>query len=223
MQTGGVLVVANLRGGGEFGKAWYQAGTLLNKQRTFDDFIGAAEWLKERRWTDTARLAISGRSNGGLLIGAVITQRPTLAAVAIPQVGVLDMLRYHQFTIGASWAQDFGRSDASPEMFQALYAYSPLHNVRPGVQYPATLITTAESDDRVVPAHSYKFAAALQRDTAGPKPVLIRIERGAGHGAGASRDQAIAQIADRLSFIDANNGTSPVIPSPTFQRTPASG
>jgi prolyl oligopeptidase len=152
-----------------------------------------------------------------------MTQRPDLAAIAIPQVGVFDMLRYQHFTIGASWARDYGRSDDSPEMFQALYSYSPLHNVRPGVRYPATLITTAESDDRVVPAHSYKFAAALQRDTAGPKPVLIRIERGAGHGAGASRDQVIAQIVDRLSFIDANNGTSPVLPTPTFSRRQAPG
>ena len=220
LQSGGVLVYANLRGGGEYGNDWYLAGTGLTKQRTFDDFIAVAEWLKMRRWTDTGHLAITGRSNGGLLVGAVMTQRPDLAAVAIPQVGVLDMLRYHTFTIGASWAGNYGRSDASSQMFQALYAYSPLHNVRPGVRYPATLITTAESDDRVVPAHSYKFAAALQADNAGPGPVLIRIERGAGHGAGATRDQVIAQIADRLAFIDANLGTAPVVPTPVFRRSP---
>lgn len=218
MQSGGVLVYANIRGGGEYGSDWFLAGTRLTKQRSFDDFIAVAEWLKMRRWTDTRHLAITGRSNGGLLVGAVMTQRPDLAAVAIPQVGVLDMLRYHTFTIGAFWASNYGRSDDSPEMLQALLAYSPVHNVRPGVRYPATLITTAESDDRVVPAHSYKFAAALQADNAGKGPILIRIERGAGHGSGASRDQQIAQIADRLAFIDANIGTAPVVPTPVFRR-----
>lgn len=217
VQRGGVLVYANLRGGGEYGRDWYLAGTKLQKQRVFDDFISVAEWLKQRKWTSTSRLAISGRSNGGLLVGAVMTQRPDLAAVAIPQVGVLDMLRYQKFTVGASWARDYGRSDDSPEMFAALYAYSPLHNVRPGVKYPATLITTAESDDRVVPAHSYKFAAALQAANASENPILIRIERGAGHGAGASRAQMITQQADLLAFLDANLGIAPVIPRPIFQ------
>lgn len=220
VQTGGVLVQANLRGGGEFGDAWYRAGTQLRKQNTFDDFIAVAEWLKTRRWTDTAHLAISGRSNGGLLIGAVMTQRPDLAAVAIPQVGVLDMLRYHRFTIGANWARDYGRSDTSPEMFAALYAYSPVHNVRPGVRYPATMLTTAERDDRVVPAHSYKFAAALQQANAGTQPILIRIERSAGHGAGATRAQRVSQYADVLAFMDANLGISPLRPQPTFRATP---
>ncbi len=216
IQHGGVFVYANLRGGGEYGREWYLAGTKLRKQNVFDDFIAIAEWLKVRRWTDRARLAITGRSNGGLLVGAVMTQRPDLAAAAVPQVGVLDMLRYQNFTVGASWARDYGRSDDSPEMFAALYAYSPLHNVRSGVRYPATLITTAESDDRVVPAHSYKFAAALQAANASTKPILIRIERGAGHGPGASSDQMIAQQADLLSFLDVNLGVAPVVPNPVF-------
>jgi prolyl oligopeptidase len=217
VQRGGVFVYANLRGGGEFGREWYLAGTKLRKQNVFDDFIAIAQWLKQRRWTDTSRLAITGRSNGGLLVGAVMTQQPDLAAVAIPQVGVFDMLRYQNFTIGASWARDYGRSDESPEMFAALFAYSPLHNVRPGVRYPATLITTAESDDRVVPAHSYKFAAALQAANASGKPTLVRIERGAGHGPGATRAQMIAQQADLLSFLDANLGVAPITPRPVFR------
>jgi len=219
MQGGGVLVVANLRGGGEYGADWYAAGTRLRKQNSFDDFIAVAQWLKQRRWTSTQRLAISGRSNGGLLVGAVMTQQPGLAAVAVPQVGVLDMLRYQNFTVGASWARDYGRSDESAEMFAALVAYSPVHNVHAGVHYPATLITTAESDDRVVPAHSYKFAAALQGANASDRPVLIRIERGAGHGSGASRTQSVSQYADFLSFLDANLGIAPVGPQPTFMQS----
>ncbi|MFM8896253.1 MAG: prolyl oligopeptidase family serine peptidase, partial [Actinomycetales bacterium] len=219
LQGGGVFVYANLRGGGEYGTTWYLDGTGVRKQNVFDDFIAVAEWLKQRRWTRSDRLAITGRSNGGLLVGAVMTQRPDLAAVAIPQVGVLDMLRYHLFPIGASWARDYGRSDDSAEMFAALLAYSPVHNVRSGLRYPATMITTAESDDRVVPAHSYKFAAALQQANAGTGPILIRIERGAGHGAGASRAQSISQYADFLAFLDANLGIAPVVPRPVFQRS----
>jgi len=223
IQSGGIFVYANLRGGGEYGVDWYQAGIRERKQNVFDDFISVAEWLKARRWTRTRRLAITGRSNGGLLVGAVMTQRPGLASVAIPQVGVLDMLRFQNFTVGASWARDYGRSDESAEMFGTLLAYSPLHRLRPGVSYPATLITTAESDDRVVPAHSYKFAAALQTDNASTRPALIRIERGAGHGSGASREQVIGQVADRLAFLDANLGIAPPVPPATFSAAPSKG
>jgi prolyl oligopeptidase len=200
LELGGVYAVANLRGGGEYGEEWHQAGTKLRKQNVFDDFIAAAEWLIERRYTSTPKLAIGGRSNGGLLIGAAITQRPDLFGAAVPAVGVLDMLRFHKFTIGWAWISDYGSPD-DPEEFRALYAYSPLHNIRPGTAYPPTLITTADHDDRVVPAHSFKFAAALQAAQAGPDPVLIRIETDAGHGALNALSKTIEERTDEWAFI----------------------
>jgi len=201
LEMGGVYAVPNLRGGGEYGEAWHQAGTKLNKQNVFDDFIAAAEWLIKNRYTQTNKLAISGGSNGGLLVGACMTQRPELFAAALPAVGVMDMLRFHQFTIGWAWTSDYGSAE-NPEEFRALYAYSPYHNLRPGVRYPATLITTADHDDRVVPAHSFKFAARLQecQPRNGP-PVLIRIETKAGHGAGKSTSKQIEEAADKLAFL----------------------
>jgi prolyl oligopeptidase len=216
LERGGVFVQANLRGGGEYGEAWHEAGTKLQKQNVFDDFIAVSEYLVDKGWTSPSRLAIEGGSNGGLLVGAAITQRPELFGAAIPQVGVLDMLRYHQFTIGAAWAGDFGRSDDSPKMFKYLLGYSPLHNIRPGVHYPATLVMTGERDDRVVPAHSFKFGATLQADNASDNPIIVRVETRAGHGAGTSTEQAIVQTADKLSFLDANLGTAPVVPDPVF-------
>ena len=209
MQRGGVYVVATLRGGGEFGQEWYKAGTLTRKQNVFDDFIGVAEWLIANDWTNPARLAANGRSNGGLLAGAMLTQRPDLFGAVVPEVGVLDMLRYQYFTIGYAWAPDYGRSDDSREMFEYLRGYSPLHNVRAGVDYPPTLIMTAERDDRVVPAHSFKFAATLQHANPSGEPMLIRIERQGGHGAGASIEQAVSRSADRLAFLDAFIGADP--------------
>ncbi len=199
LENEGVYAVANIRGGGEFGKEWHRAGTRERKQNVFDDFIAAAEYLIAQRYTSPEYLAIEGRSNGGLLVGAVMTQRPELFKVAFPGVGVLDMLRYHLFTIGAAWATDYGRSD-EPEMFPYLYAYSPVHNVRPA-EYPATLVTTADHDDRVVPAHSFKFIAALQANQQGPDPVLIRIETRAGHGAGIPVSKRIEEEADKLAFM----------------------
>ena len=184
MEQGGIYAVPNIRGGGEYGRDWHDAGTKMNKQNVFDDFIAAAEYLIENDYTSSDYLAIRGGSNGGLLVGAVMTQRPDLMKVALPAVGVLDMLRYHTFTAGAGWAYDYGTSADSKEMFEYLYHYSPLHNVEEGVSYPATLITTGDHDDRVVPAHSFKFAAELQEKQEGDNPVLIRIETNAGHGAG---------------------------------------
>ncbi|MBD2093158.1 S9 family peptidase [Microcoleus sp. FACHB-1515] len=200
MELGGVYAVANLRGGGEYGEAWHQAGTKLNKQNVFDDFIGAAEWLIDHKYTSPQKLAIGGGSNGGLLVGACMTQRPDLFAAALPAVGVLDMLRFHLFTIGWAWCSDYGSPENEDE-FQALYAYSPLHNLKPGTAYPATLITTADHDDRVVPAHSFKFAAALQAAHAGDAPVLIRIETKAGHGAGKPTAKVIEEASDRWAFL----------------------
>ncbi len=200
MELGGVYAVANLRGGGEYGKKWHDAGIKMNKQNVFDDFIAAAEWLKENKYTDTQHLALQGGSNGGLLVGATITQRPDLAGVAFPAVGVLDMLRYNQFTAGAGWAYDYGTAQDSPEMFEYLKAYSPLHNIKKGVSYPATLVTTGDHDDRVVPAHSFKFAAQLQANQAGNTPTLIRIETDAGHGAGKSTEQQIQEWTDIYGF-----------------------
>jgi len=201
MEMGGVYAVPNLRGGGEYGEEWHQAGIKLNKQNVFDDFMAAANWLIANRYTQSNQLAIAGGSNGGLLVGACMTQRPELFAAAIPAVGVMDMLRFNQFTIGWAWTSDYG-SPENPDEFKALYAYSPYHNLRPGVRYPATLITTADHDDRVVPAHSFKFAARLQACQApdGP-PVLIRIETKAGHGAGKPTDKQIEEAADRLAFL----------------------
>ncbi len=200
MENGGIFAVANLRGGGEYGREWHEAGTLDRKQNVFDDFIGAAEWLIANGYTQSQRLAISGRSNGGLLVGAAITQRPDLFGAALPAVGVQDMLRYHQFTIGWAWASDYGRSD-DPKMFPALHAYSPYHNVKHGTAYPPTLITTGDHDDRVVPAHSFKFAAALQHAQTGPNPIFIRIDTRAGHGAGKPTAMLIDETADIHAFL----------------------
>jgi len=199
LENNGIYVVANIRGGGEFGEKWHKTGTKCQKQNVFDDFIGAAEYLVEKKITSPARLAIQGGSNGGLLVGACMTQRPDLFGVCFPAVGVLDMLRYHQFTIGYAWATDYGRSD-NKEEFACLIKYSPLHNVKK-VAYPATMITTADHDDRVVPAHSFKFAATLQENQQGPNPVLIRIETSAGHGAGKPTSKIIDEAADILSFM----------------------
>jgi prolyl oligopeptidase len=200
MELGGVYAVANLRGGGEYGEEWHQAGTKLKKQTVFDDFIAAAEWLIANGYTSSAKLAIGGGSNGGLLVGACMTQRPDLFRAALPAVGVLDMLRFHKFTIGWAWTTEYGSSE-NPDEFKALYAYSPLHNLKAGTAYPATMITTADHDDRVVPAHSFKFAAALQAAHTGETPVLIRIETKAGHGAGKPTTKIIEESADRWAFL----------------------
>ena len=200
LEMGGVYAVANLRGGGEYGKDWHKAGTKMQKQNVFDDFIAAAEYLIEKDYTSPERLAIRGGSNGGLLVGAVMTQRPELFAVALPAVGVLDMLRYHTFTAGAGWAYDYGTANDSKEMFEYLLGYSPVHNVEEGVAYPATLITTGDHDDRVVPAHSFKFAAELQDKAGGENPQLIRIETNAGHGAGTPVSKTIEQYSDIFGF-----------------------
>ena len=200
MEMGGIYAVPNLRGGGEYGKTWHDAGTQLNKQNVFDDFIAAGEYLIAQNYTSSALLALRGGSNGGLLVGATMTQRPDLARVALPAVGVLDMLRYHTFTAGAGWSYDYGTAEDSPEMFAYLKGYSPVHTVKEGVSYPATLITTGDHDDRVVPAHSFKFAAELQDKQAGSSPVLIRIETDAGHGAGTPVSKTIEQYADIYAF-----------------------
>ncbi|MCC5880115.1 MAG: prolyl oligopeptidase family serine peptidase [Idiomarina sp.] len=206
MDMGGVYAVPNIRGGGEYGRAWHEAGIRENKQNVFDDFIAAAEYLIEEDYTSSDKLALRGGSNGGLLVGAVMTQRPELAKVALPAVGVLDMLRYHTFTAGAGWAHDYGTAEQSEEMFEYLRGYSPLHNVREGVNHPATMITTADHDDRVVPAHSFKFAAELQAKDGGQNPQLIRIDVNAGHGAGMPTSMIIDQAADVLSFTLYNMG-----------------
>lgn len=200
MEMGGVYAMPNIRGGGEYGEEWHQAGMKDKKQNVFDDFIGAAEWLIANKYTKTERLAIAGGSNGGLLVGACITQRPDLFGAALPAVGVMDMLRFHKFTIGWAWTSEYGSAD-NPEEFPALYAYSPLHNIKPDTAYPATLITTADHDDRVVPAHSFKFAAALQEAHAGDAPTLIRIETKAGHGAGKPTSKIIEEAADKWAFL----------------------
>ena len=200
MEMGGVYAVPNLRGGGEYGREWHEAGMLHNKQNVFDDFIAAAEYLIEEKYTNPTKLAIQGRSNGGLLVGATMVQRPDLFAVALPGVGVLDMLRFHKFTIGWAWVNEFGSSEDS-EQFKTLLAYSPLHNLIPGRRYPATLITTADHDDRVVPGHSFKFAARLQACQSGPKPTLIRIETIAGHGAGTPVSKLVDTAADTWAFV----------------------
>ncbi|MGK0413053.1 MAG: prolyl oligopeptidase [Polaribacter sp.] len=206
MEQGGIYAVPNLRGGGEYGKKWHDAGTQMKKQNVFDDFIAAAEYLIAEKYTSSAYLAIRGGSNGGLLVGVTMTQRPHLIKVALPAVGVLDMLRYHTFTAGAGWAYDYGTAHDSKEMFNYLKGYSPVHNVKKGVKYPATLITTADHDDRVVPAHSFKFAAALQAKQSGDDPTLIRIETNAGHGAGTPVAKTIAQYADIFGFTLFNMG-----------------
>lgn len=209
LENGGIYAVANLRGGGEYGKKWHDAGTKLQKQNVFDDFIAAAEYLIDNKYTSSDYLAISGGSNGGLLVGAVMTQRPGLMKVALPAVGVLDMLRYHTFTAGAGWAYDYGTAEDNREMFEYLKGYSPVHNVKEGAKYPATLITTGDHDDRVVPAHSFKFAAELQEKHKGENPVLIRIGVKAGHGAGKSIAQTIAEYSDIQAFTLYNMGVKP--------------
>ncbi|MGX5688202.1 prolyl oligopeptidase family serine peptidase [Arcticibacter tournemirensis] len=206
LEQGGIYAVANLRGGGEYGEKWHTAGIKLQKQNVFDDFIAAAEYLIANKYTSKEKLAISGGSNGGLLVGAAMTQRPELFKVALPAVGVLDMLRYNKFTAGAGWAYDYGTAEDSKEMFDYLVKYSPYHALKPGTAYPATLVTTADHDDRVVPAHSFKFAARLQEYHKGPNPVLIRIETKAGHGAGKSTAQVIAEQADKWAFMLYNMG-----------------
>ena len=206
MEQGGIYAVPNLRGGGEYGKKWHDAGTQLKKQNVFDDFIAAAEYLIAEKYTSSEYLAIRGGSNGGLLVGATMTQRPELMKVALPAVGVLDMLRYHTFTAGAGWAYDYGTAEQSKEMFNYLKGYSPVHNVKEGTSYPATLVTTGDHDDRVVPAHSFKFAAELQEKQAGESPVLIRIETNAGHGAGTPVTKTIEQYADIFGFTLFNMG-----------------
>jgi prolyl oligopeptidase len=205
MDMGGIYAMANLRGGGEYGKEWHKAGTKLNKQNVFDDFIAAAEYLVSEGYTQPERLAIFGGSNGGLLVGAVLNQRPDLFGAAIPAVGVMDMLRFHKFTAGRFWTDDYGSSD-NPEEFAALYAYSPYHNIAEGTEYPAVMVTTADTDDRVVPGHSFKYAAALQEAQAGEDPVLIRIETRAGHGAGVPTDKVIANYVDNWAFLLNNLG-----------------
>jgi len=210
LEQGFVYASANIRGGGEYGEKWHQAGMKLKKQNVFDDFIAAAEWLIANKYTSPAKLAISGGSNGGLLVGAVINQRPDLFRAAVPQVGVMDMLRFQKFTIGWNWIADYGSSD-NPDEFQTLYRYSPLHNIRQGVKYPATLITTADHDDRVVPAHSFKYAAALQEKASHANPVLIRIDTQSGHGA-SNTSKALDTAADIYAFLMYNLGVTPRLP-----------
>ncbi len=209
LENGGIYASANLRGGGEYGEAWHRAGTKMQKQNVFDDFIAAAEYLIAEGWTSPKRLAIDGGSNGGLLVGACLTQRPDLYGAAVPEVGVLDMLRYHRFTIGWAWASDYGTSDDSREMFEYLKAYSPLHNLYRGMNYPPTLVMTADHDDRVVPAHSFKFAATLQEVNDGPNPTLIRIDSNAGHGAGRPIGKIIDSQTDMWSFVMYHLGMKP--------------
>lgn len=208
LENGGIYAVPNLRGGGEYGKKWHDAGTKLQKQNVFDDFIAAAEYLIKEGYTSSEKLAIRGGSNGGLLVGATMTQRPDLMKVALPAVGVLDMLRYHTFTAGAGWAYDYGTAEDSNEMFNYLKGYSPVHNVKEGVSYPATMVTTGDHDDRVVPAHSFKFVAELQEKNAGNNPMLIRIDVNAGHGAGKSVQQTINENADIQAFTLWNMGVT---------------
>lgn len=209
LENGGIYAQPNIRGGGEYGEAWHRAGTKMQKQNVFDDFIAAGEYLIDNKYTSSKYLAIAGGSNGGLLVGATMTQRPDLAQVAFPAVGVMDMLRYHKFTAGAGWAYDYGTADDSKEMFEYLRGYSPVHNLKPGTAYPATMVTTADHDDRVVPAHSFKFAATLQAAHEGQQPVLIRIESQAGHGAGKPTSKIIEEWADRWAFAFYNMGVKP--------------
>jgi prolyl oligopeptidase len=208
MENGGIFAVPNLRGGGEYGKKWHDAGTKMQKQNVFDDFIAAAEYLIAQNYTSSSFVAIRGGSNGGLLVGATMTQRPDLMKVALPAVGVMDMLRYHTFTSGAGWAYDYGTSQDSKEMFDYIKGYSPVNNVKQGTQYPATMVTTGDHDDRVVPAHSFKFAAELQEKQTGPNPTLIRIDINAGHGAGKSVAATIQENVDIQAFTLYNMGVT---------------
>jgi prolyl oligopeptidase len=208
LENGGVFAMANLRGGGEYGEEWHKAGMLSNKQNVFDDFIAAGEYLIAEKYTNSDKLAIAGGSNGGLLVGACMTQRPDLFAVALPAVGVMDMLRYHKFTVGKGWIPEYGSSENSEEEFKNLISYSPLHNLKEGVSYPATMVTTADHDDRVVPAHSFKFAAQLQKSHVGDNPVLIRIEEKAGHGAGKPISKILDEQADIWSFVFYNTNSA---------------
>jgi prolyl oligopeptidase len=201
LENGGVYAMANLRGGGEYGEKWHKEGMLMKKQNVFDDFIAAGEYLIKEGYTTKDKLAIAGGSNGGLLVGASMTQRPDLFKVAFPAVGVMDMLRYHKFTVGWGWVPEYGSSEQSKEMFEYLKGYSPLHNLKKGTDYPATMVTTADHDDRVVPAHSFKFAATLQEKHDGTDPVLIRIAVRAGHGAGKPISKIIEEQADKWSFM----------------------
>ena len=210
LENGGIYAVANIRGGGEYGEEWHDAGTLMQKQNVFDDFIAAGEFLIAEGYTSSDKLAILGGSNGGLLVGACMIQRPDLFSVALPHVGVLDMLRYHKFTIGWAWAADYGTSEDDSAMFNYLLGYSPLHNIESGVDYPATMVFTADHDDRVVPAHSFKFIATLQEKNTGPNPVLIRIESKAGHGAGTPVSKVIEQVADQWAFMFYNMDVTPI-------------
>jgi prolyl oligopeptidase len=203
MELGGIYAVANLRGGGEYGETWHRAGTKLQKQNVFDDFIAAGEWLIDNGYTAKKKLAIQGGSNGGLLVGACLTQRPDLFGACLPAVGVMDMLRFHKFTAGRFWVDDYGSSD-NEEEFKVLRSYSPYHNIKDGVSYPPTLVTTADTDDRVVPGHSFKFAAQLQKSQSGSNPVLIRIETKAGHGAGKPTAKIIEEYTDEWSFLVKN-------------------
>ena len=209
LENGGVYAMANLRGGGEYGEEWHKAGTKMQKQNVFDDFIAAAEYLISHKYTSSAKLAIQGGSNGGLLIGAVTNQRPDLFKVALPQVGVMDMLRFNKFTIGWAWAGDYGKSDDSAEMFKYLYGYSPYHNIQKGTAYPAILSTTADHDDRVVPAHTFKYMARLQEFNARNKlPLLVRIDTKAGHGAGKPTAKVIEEYTDVWAFLFYHLGMS---------------
>jgi prolyl oligopeptidase len=203
MEMGGVYAQACLRGGGEYGEEWHQMGTRLKKQNVFDDFIAAAEYLIKEKYTESSRLAIQGGSNGGLLVGACMTQRPELFGACLPAVGVMDMLRFQKFTAGRFWVDDYGSSD-DPKEFKALYAYSPYHNLKKGTKYPPTLVTTADTDDRVVPGHSFKFTARLQEYHTGDAPVLARIEVRAGHGAGKPTAKMIEEVADQWAFLVKN-------------------
>lgn len=209
MEMGGIYAQANLRGGGEYGETWHKAGTKLQKQNVFDDFIGAAEYLIENKMTSSKQLTIGGGSNGGLLVGACANQRPNLYAVALPAVGVMDMLRFQKFTIGWAWTSDYGSAEHSKEEFDALYAYSPYHNLKPGTKYPSVMVTTADHDDRVVPAHSFKYAARLQECHAGANPAIIRIESKAGHGAGKPTQKIIEEVADKWAFVFSQIPDSP--------------
>jgi len=201
LEKGGVLAMPNLRGGGEYGEAWHEAGMLFQKQNVFDDFIAAAEYLIAEQYTAPAHLAIAGGSNGGLLVGACVNQRPELFAVAFAAVGVMDMLRYHKFTVGWGWVPEYGSSEESENMFKYLLGYSPLHNIRKGLPYPSIMVATADHDDRVVPAHSFKYAATLQANSSSQRPHLIRIDTDAGHGAGKPTEKIIEEITDRWAFM----------------------